>query len=257
MGTARIRLRAIQRDTKNDGALFQVNHPTIFPGPVFRNLCRGCEFELGRNIDWAQVDTIEVLTGPVLVGADQLGLPDVGAEIENPFMPSAIDLWESLLKRGFHIAPVSGSDSKGVEPDGRRWATSATAVYSSALSRPALKEAVRDGHTYVRTRGVDASPEVEVVMTSGTQHGDRRRHRPRRPRQALGDGARAGRTSCSSCPGTATRSASPIPITSSPFTYTVDVDRVGTSGPLGTFFRFDTADLQSLTTIGGAVFLHR
>jgi hypothetical protein len=47
----------------------------------------------------------------------------------------------------------------------------------------------------------------------------------------------------------------PIPITSNSFTYTVDVDRVGTSGPLGTFFRFDTADLQSLTTIGGAVFL--
>jgi hypothetical protein len=49
----------------------------------------------------------------------------------------------------------------------------------------------------------------------------------------------------------------PIPITSNSFTYTVEVDRVGTSGPLGTFFRFDTADLQSLTTIGGAVFLRQ
>ena len=34
------------------GVLFQVNHPTIFPGPVFQNFCRGCEFTLGDVVDW-------------------------------------------------------------------------------------------------------------------------------------------------------------------------------------------------------------
>ena len=44
-----------------------VAHPTIFPGEALRAFCRGCEFRLGDDIDWDLVDTIEVVTGPVVV----------------------------------------------------------------------------------------------------------------------------------------------------------------------------------------------
>lgn len=66
-----VTLAGIQDAVKSDGALFQVNHPTIFPGPLFSNFCRGCAFqEAELTIDWDQVDTIEVLTGPVLVSTE-------------------------------------------------------------------------------------------------------------------------------------------------------------------------------------------
>ncbi|MBI2383024.1 MAG: CehA/McbA family metallohydrolase [Gammaproteobacteria bacterium] len=65
----------IQREAKARGALFQVNHPTLFPPPLFSNFCRGCYFELGERIDWAQVDTIEILTGPAIATGADLGAP--------------------------------------------------------------------------------------------------------------------------------------------------------------------------------------
>jgi hypothetical protein len=46
-----------------------------------------------------------------------------------------------------------------------------------------------------------------------------------------------------------------VPITGDDETHTFSTDRVPTSGPLGTFWRVDTLDLQSLTTIGNPVFL--
>ncbi len=60
-----VSLAAIQQATLADGALFQVAHPDFFP-PPFGAFCRGCYFELGSTIDWSRVDTIEVLTGPVV-----------------------------------------------------------------------------------------------------------------------------------------------------------------------------------------------
>lgn len=50
-GLQDISLGEIQRLAKADGALFQVNHPTIFPPPAFSNFCRGCYFELDDAID--------------------------------------------------------------------------------------------------------------------------------------------------------------------------------------------------------------
>lgn len=47
----------------------------------------------------------------------------------------------------------------------------------------------------------------------------------------------------------------PVPITSDPFTYSFAASRQASSGRLGTFYRVDTADAQSLTTIGGPIFL--
>ena len=98
----------IQRAVRRAGALFQVNHPTTFKGRLFANFCRGCAFDLGDRIDWSAVDTIEVLNGPAVLHRSRL----LGGDFENPFMTSAIELWEAMLDRGYATTAVSGSDAK-------------------------------------------------------------------------------------------------------------------------------------------------
>ena len=92
------RWRDIQAATLADGALFQVNHPDFFPPPL-SPFCRGCYFELGEVVDWSRVDTIEVVTGPVLASTADLGLPGTPVFLQNPFVQAAIDRWEGLLRR--------------------------------------------------------------------------------------------------------------------------------------------------------------
>jgi hypothetical protein len=254
-----VRLGDIQRDAKAAGALFQVNHPTIFPGPLFENFCRGCEFELGGEIDWSLVDTIEVVTGPMLTRSSELGLPDLGVEIQNPFVQPAIDLWERQLARGFRITAVSGSDSKGVDDVGERprvgYGSSATAVFADELSRAALTRAIRGGHAYVRTRGVDRSPALEMTATSPSGEtgtfGDSFAAESVRVHVTVRDGAgqrlrylRNGKTVLVET------------IASDAFEHELVVARApGEEGPLGTFWRIETADDRSITTIGNPIFL--
>lgn len=149
-GLQDISLGEIQRLAKADGALFQVNHPTLFPPPAFSNLCRGCFFELDEAIDYAQVDTMEVLTGPIVATGDDVGLPLPGGSIEQPFVHTAIQKWEGLLLDGFKITAVSGSDSKGVDAPKRARAKAMAAApppcsptifrapHSRAASRPGM-----------------------------------------------------------------------------------------------------------------------
>ena len=161
-GFENVDIADIQKAVKADGALFQVNHPTSFPPPLFSNFCRGCYFEMGDKIDWDQVDTMEILNGPVLATADDLGVPITQVEIENPFMTTALALWDQQLSAGHKITGVSGSDSKGVDDPADRarkgYGSSATMVYASELSRSAIRAGLVAGHVYVKTRGVASSP---------------------------------------------------------------------------------------------------
>jgi hypothetical protein len=245
-----VTLGGIQRRTKADGALFQVNHPTIFPGPVFRSFCRGCEFELDRKIDWSQVDTMEILTGPVLVDSGELGLPELPVRIQNPFMLTAIGQWDRLLARGFKVTAVSGSDDKL----GPGLGSSATAVYADELSRPALKRAIKAGHAYVRTRGVHDSPalELEAVAPNGKRgiFGDTFQGSAQVSVRVRGGRGQILTVVRDGLP------ASIVPITSNDFQHRFRAGRslLG-SGPLGTAWRIQTADLQSLTTVGNPIFI--
>ncbi|MGH9246212.1 MAG: CehA/McbA family metallohydrolase [Acidimicrobiales bacterium] len=251
-----VSLGDVQAGTIADGALFQVNHPTSYPGPVFANFCRGCEFTLDGAIDLDEVATMEVLTGPALVDPSALGGPSTPVRIENPFMRTAIDRWEALLLAGHRITAVSGSDSKGVEGEGRRWGTNATAVYAEELSRPALVASIRAGHAYVRTRGVHASPALELTAVA-----------PDGETGMFGDSFTAdhvqvrvtvngGRGELLQVTRNGTIAGLPVLITSDPFSYTFTATRVpAEEGPLGTFWRVDTFDLQSLTAIGNPIFL--
>lgn len=254
----------IQKAIRADGALFQINHPTSFPPPLFTNFCRGCYFELGERINWAQVDTLEILNGPVLVSGSELGIPLPQPEIETPFLATAIQLWESQLRAGHKITAVSGTDSKGVEADeaGRQhsgWGSSATAVYASQLSRPALQAAIRAGHAYIRTRGTARSPALSFTATTADGQ-----------RGIFGDslkvdanGTVALRVTVTGGKGqllTYIRNGMPVlsvPVTSDPFVS--DLPRAGrdpaNEGPLGTFWRVETRDASSRTTIGNPIFL--
>lgn len=258
-GHEQVTLRGIQEKAKDDGALFQVNHPTFFPGPL-ETLCRGCEFRLGDDIDWSQVDTLEVLTGPIEVTPKDGGLPDaLPGSMENPFVASAIDLWERMLRRGHRITAVSGTDSKGVEPTAEErnragYGSSATAVYASQLSRPALEEALREGRAYVKTRGVDESPELELQVIAG------------RKRVTFGGMLRADtaqmRIVVAKASGQVLRIyrngtlVSTVPVVGDRFEHRMAITRDPSSeGPLGTFWRIETADTKVRTTIGNPVFL--
>jgi hypothetical protein len=243
-GADGVSLADIQAATVADGALFQVNHPTTFPEAEFGNVCRGCEFTLDEVIDWELVTTYEVLN----------------VTVDSPFVQTALDEWEGLLLAGHRLTAVSGSDSKGQEesPEERArvgYGSSATAIYAEALSRPAVADALRAGHAYIRTRGVDGSPEVEVAITA-----------PDGTRGMVGDTVVADEATLEvTVRGGAGQQlvlsrdgepfGDPVPIDAEPFTYTAPVLRDDASGPLGTFFRVDTRDTRTYTTIGNPVFL--
>jgi hypothetical protein len=247
-----VTLRDIETKAVADGAMFQVAHPTIFPGDALRSFCRGCEFRLGDQIDWDLVDNIEVVTGPVVVDPSTFDRPEPGAPtLANPFVPTAIDLWESLLQQGHRITAVSGSDDKL----GPGYGQTATMVHADRLSRPSVVDALRAGHAYVQTKGADASPTYDIDA-----------HTPDGAHGTFGDtligqtakldvtvNGASGQSLVVSRNGAEVQR---VPITADPFTTTIDASRdPAGEGPLGTFWRVDIADDVSLTAIGTPVFL--
>ena len=154
-------LGEIQQATFDDGALFGLAHPTIFPGDDGAELCRGCEFTLEDQIELDRVDTYEVVnTGALLDGDFEPVGPGEGG-FANPFVETAVDEWEGYLAEGHRITAVSGSDDK----EGDHYGATATQVYAEQLSRPALIDAVDAGHAYVQARGVADSPTLELTAT--------------------------------------------------------------------------------------------
>jgi len=252
----------IQQQAKDAGALFQVNHPRIFPPPAFASFCRGCYFELDDAIDWAQVDLMEVLTAQVVAKAEDAGAPPTPGTAESPFLQSTIDYWESQLTAGHKITGVSGSDSKGVEDTEedrirKGYGSSATAVYASNLSRAALTAALKAGHAYLRLLGVDRSPALEFVAVA-----------PDASEGMFGDTLTVGPADAVTLRVTVTGGAGQIlrylqngetfvevPITTDPFVNELSVTRAAVEGPLGTFWGIETLDSQTRTTIGNPIFL--
>lgn len=169
-----ITIGQIQQAAVEAHALFQVNHPKTFDIPGLRNLCRGCQWDYEQEIDWNKVHTMEVVTGPIITGTDQLGLPGLPVVIQNPFIRPAIDYWHSKLQQGYKITAVSGSDSRGAEPEEQRnisgYGSSATAILADALSQQQIRKAVLAGKAFVKVLGVDESPHVELeAITAGGQ----------------------------------------------------------------------------------------
>ena len=247
-----VTVREIQRAVREAKALFQVNHPTTFGGPLFRNLCRGCAFELGDEIDWREVDTIEILNGPVVVQR-KLPLRKASVVFENPFMTSAIEFWEELLNSGFRVTAVCGSDFK----KGKGLGSCTTAVWADELSRRALTDAIRDGRAYVRTRGVKASPELD--MTATTANGETGTFGSQFVVPADGEVEvtisvkRGGGQSLRIIRNGAGTLVVKIPYDD--FRHTFAASRASDEGPFGTWYRVETFDDRSRTTVGNPIFL--
>lgn len=251
----------IQRSVKAAGALFEINHPTSFPPPAFTSFCRGCYFELGDRIDWSQVDLIEVLNGPMRATAQDVG-GNFPGEIENPFVTTAIQLWDQQLNAGYKITGVSGSDSKGVEPNEaerirRGYGSSATAVYAANLSRPALKAAIQAGHAYIRALGVDRSPALE--FTAGfngayAMFGDTLGGVGMADTVTLHVNVKGGVNQTLRYFRNGSQFAD-VPITSDDFSNDLPVTRTPDEGPLGTYWRIETMDSETRTTLGNPIFL--
>ena len=243
-------LGQIQQGTFDDGALFGLAHPTIFPGEDGAELCRGCEFTLEDQIDLDRVDTYEVVnTGALLDGDfEPVGAGEGG--FANPFVETAVDEWEGYLADGHRITAVSGSDDK----EGDHYGATATQVYADQLSRPALIEAIDAGHAYVQARGVADSPTLELTATA-----------PDGTNAMFGDTLVADTAEVevrvTGGDGQSLRvlrngdELEVVAVEGDDFTYTFTADRTADEGPLGTFWGIETFDAESITTIANPVFL--
>jgi hypothetical protein len=232
-------LGAIARAAVDAGALFQVAHPTTYPEAVFGSHCRGCEFTLDDSIDWDLVTSIEVLTGPVVLGEP----PDY----PNPFVATALARWRALLADGHRVTAVSGSDDKLGDEVG----SSATALWCRELSRAGVIEALRAGHAYVRTHGALASPALEVlahgddatVMMGDTVVG------PAELEVRVVNGA--GQQLVLLRDGEVTHTEE---LSREDATWRTDIGPDPASGPLGTAWEVQTVDAHAPTTVANPVF---
>ncbi len=149
-------------DVHAAGGWTQINHPRIFPssGPGSASPCRGCYWDYtDGETDFAQLDAIEVATGPSAFGS--------GANtVANPFTVDAIAWWEQILATGARVAAVGSSDSHtaGRTPDALSAPVGepATVVYAEELSERGIRDAVQAGRTYVKLFGHDG-PDLRLT----------------------------------------------------------------------------------------------
>ncbi len=237
------------------GAMLGVAHPTTFEQPGFESFCRGCGWELADVVDWSVFTTFEVAQGPQVVGEGGLGF-------ENPFTQTAIDLWHELLQEGIRLTGVGASDDKlsgqGSGPTYTPHGVPATAVFASELSVAALADGVQRGAAYVLTRGVAASPKIEVVVTA-----------PDGTVGTLGDTFVADEveielTLTGAGPATQLRMYQNGLLVDVAYGVGSGEDRTivlgarrdrSTEGPLGTWWRFDVVDEIGRTVIANPIFL--
>ncbi len=243
-----IRIADIQRASAADGALVSLAHPTVFPPETFGSTCRGCFLELVDEVDWSATHLVEVVSNGSIADVE-------GIEVANPFVRTSIDFWEEQLRQGHRLTAVSGSDDKLGADYGR----TTTMVWAEQLSRPAVDEALRRGHAYVRGLGRE-SPELGLTATApdGTAatFGDTLAAETATLTLAVDGGD--GQVLSVRRNGTEVER---LPVTGDEFTHTVSIDRVPDEGPLGTYWgaeviderRFEGAEV--ITVIANPVFL--
>ena len=238
----------IQRGAVSDGGLVSLAHPTIFPPETFGTACRGCFFQRIDELDLERLTALEVVTEGSVA---ELG----GTEVPNPFVRTAIDLWERFLREGHRITAVSGSDDKA----GDDYGSTRTMVYAEQLSRPAVDEAIRRGHAYVQGVGRE-SPTMDLRATSpdgGTgMFGDTLVATEATVTIDVRGGA--GQVLSVRRNGTEVER---VPITDAEFTHTVRATRTPDEGPLGTFWGVEVLDTTRFpgtevpTVIANPIFL--
>lgn len=123
------------------GAIVAVNHPGLPSGEI----CMGCGWT-AKDTDWSRVTAIEVINGSTL----RLG----GTETST----SGIALWDRLLKQGYRLTAIGGSDNHDAtdrtgakqSPVGRP----STVVYAEELSTRGIVAGVKSGRVFVDAAGL-------------------------------------------------------------------------------------------------------
>lgn len=124
------------------GALFAINHPVLDIG----NLCIGCAWAYGTDKGWgvlpaANVDAFEIESG---------GYRQAGFLFTHP----ALQLWDSMLDTGAHIAAIGGSDDHSGGDDSGQFQSAignpTTYVYAENLSVAAILDGIKKGRTFVK-----------------------------------------------------------------------------------------------------------
>ncbi len=136
---------ALASDLVQAGAFVSINHPERPDDET----CMGCGWNDRDDNTIRRVQGVEVVNGDV----------DEGARAGWPF-------WAAMLNKGHHLTAIGGSDDHTPDESAdQRIGTPATVVYARELSEPALLDALRAGHTYVRVRGVDG-PTLDLTVIS-------------------------------------------------------------------------------------------
>lgn len=147
---AQSRNAVLAKAAKLKGVL-SVNHPTAPSGEI----CMGCGWIEPDKTNWNNVQAIEVVNGP---------------EVESQF--SGIPFWEKLLNQGYRITGIGGSDNHQADipaDQPRAIGTPTTMIFADSLSTPAILDAIRSGHAFIKTQGPDG-PDIEFSAECNSQH---------------------------------------------------------------------------------------
>jgi PHP domain len=130
----------------DQGALLSINHPALDIG----DLCIGCGWKHRLAPD--RISAVEIETG----GFSQSGFL---------FTQPSIDIWESQLVSGKHIAAIGGSDDhKGGAgaPNATAIGNPTTMVLADELSVAAILDGIRNGRTVVKLQQND-DPMIQLT----------------------------------------------------------------------------------------------
>lgn len=132
------------------GAIVSINHPSLPSGEI----CMGCGWT-AKDTDWSRVTALEVINGSTL----RTGGADAGTQ--------GIKLWDSLLKQGYRITAIGGSDNHdATDRTGAKQSpvgVPATVVHATDLSAKAIIAGVKSGNVYI---DVGALPGMAMSMKS-------------------------------------------------------------------------------------------
>jgi hypothetical protein len=115
----------------------------------------GCGWIEPEKTNWNNVQAIEVVNGP---------------EVESQF--SGIPFWEKLLNQGYRITGIGGSDNHQADipaDQPRAIGTPTTMIFADSLSTPAILDAIRSGHAFIKTQGPDG-PDIEFSAECNSRH---------------------------------------------------------------------------------------
>jgi hypothetical protein len=135
----------VLRDVHSAGGVAIIAHPGADASPI----CHGCRWEFA-DVDPRQVDAVEVWNSPWQLDEDN----------ENSMI-----FYDSWLQHGYRVPISGGSDEHGGRPHFPPGVPT-TYVYARELSRTAILDSIRAGHTVV-----SSGPVLRVTARAGEASG--------------------------------------------------------------------------------------